>query len=908
MLSLPQIRLSTGHTFGALAAEAFGEPWFGQGMFGVLQQGRVVNFNDAIGIPPHGAVIHLVRTSLQPRAGYSAWDTPADPGCILPFDYDICLGARGSASLTPSQGARLNSGSGAGPSSARATQPEPSSAEQTVHTFGRQLNRQITEVSSDLQVLITRLETAGVLPEATVAPWTDQLDPPETEADCPDRSSATLASTNHLTMAVGCWAYVLVTGQPSPSKFLALCVVTSFLPVSAEGHDSDGQSDEAEPSEPSSSSLLEDISAPTPVTSLVEVTDTTPVVAPSGDSLASTSVPGQSSLGASVPEVRNQQLTDIQHRFACALRGLPISTPTDAPFIPAGLPVIVHNPFLGRPQCRLRTTAQFTPQMLLTTLGDYSQRRGWQQMCDVQPQPNAEAVHLIPTAADPQLKSVILCADGGLHARCVNRDFPRSGSGAVDIAGRAGRVIAPYLTRQRRQGGALLRDGDCLPVSFGPYGPPPPQPASRSASVSPLPVLLGLTLVLHSRSGLLLGLTFLLASAMEEGVTPSAGGAGIYRVSAFPWRLPPAARTADNICDGALCRYSVLCPWMGPQGVHTAPTSQALEAVWEHFRDSLPGWPAQQYVPTWPGIRQDRLTIIPEPVSTDTACVVVHCRNHFRALLTPATIAYRPLLRLIASGTPWEPVTICLPPSLQAESVVQSSVPFRLRTGDVIEVREEGQQCQTFGHTEQAMLRGYAVWTQGIGILCTVIIRLWDVTWRRPIITWIDPGTDWQPDRLSFSGGFSESYPGLWIPLPWSPSKVLQMIRVAETPDRVHVMVERADRTFVTSVVRTVSRDDLAAALECQADAISIVGYDTHGCHWPCPLRNGDIVHVGLPIHSEVPIYGWPDDDCNAPRPTLPVGLALLGGRSRSVLIIAMLLQLCTWISCTHLATRQISL
>ena len=86
---------------GALAAEAFNEPWFSQGAYGIVLHGRVLSYGEAIGVPPHGTILHLTRTSLQPRAGQSIWDTPADPGCVIPFDYDICRGHRGHLPVYP---------------------------------------------------------------------------------------------------------------------------------------------------------------------------------------------------------------------------------------------------------------------------------------------------------------------------------------------------------------------------------------------------------------------------------------------------------------------------------------------------------------------------------------------------------------------------------------------------------------------------------------------------------------------------------------------------------------------------------------------------------------------------------------------------------------------------------------
>ncbi|CAE7566637.1 unnamed protein product [Symbiodinium necroappetens] len=110
----------------------------------------------------------------------------------------------------------------------------------------------------------------------------------------------------------------------------------------------------------------------------------------------------------------------------------------------------------------------------------------------------------------------------------------------------------------------------------------------------------------------------------------------------------------------------------------------------------------------------------------------------------------------------------------------------------------DGPQTVAFQH--QDMLRGYAMWTQGVGLLCTMLIRLWDPNWPRPIVTWLSPGIEWQPSSLTFSGSFQESYPGRWVPVAWGPSKILQFVRASDSRHRVHILVEQDDRTFVTTL------------------------------------------------------------------------------------------------------------
>ena len=627
---------------GALAADAFGETWFGQGTFGVVQQGRVVQYGESIGIPPHGALIHLVRTSLQPRLGYTGWDAPADPGCIMPFDYDICLGAKGSMPIVlDTHGIPRVPRNMARPSSEAAPAAESEAAQ-----VSRQLERQIADVSNDLQVLVTRLETAGVLPTPEVAPWATESPPADSTAD-PARSAASRLPRHPLLgLLASCLSLLHFPGvvRPLSGQLIISIVVWHGLGASAKDHDHESSSEEPQLSEPSSPSDLEAVQAPTPLTSLSEVPGESPVVLPSSEAAASTSVPDQESLAGGIVPGGDQHICTMQHRFSCAIRGVPLVVPNGEPYITAGHPVITHNPFTGRPQCRLRTTIQGNARILCNTLADYAARRGWGEVIDVQPQPDAQAIHLIPSASRPDLVSVLLAADDGLHPMCVSRSFPSRSSRPYRFGNREGRVMAPYPTRRVTSGPAQLRDGECLPVNFGPFGPPPPQPAHDAAHPSASGSMPAAVVLFSRWPGAFI--CWLALSNLALGMLEAGEGKPIYRVSAFPWRRPPDQRTAQEVCGSRPCRFTVLCPWTGQQGIYTTDSHSLLETTWQRYRLELPGWPNQQYMPTWPGLRHDRLTVIPVSPSPDIACVVVRHAYNSRAIVLPACISPLPTLAL----------------------------------------------------------------------------------------------------------------------------------------------------------------------------------------------------------------------------------------------------------------------
>ena len=856
---------------GALAADAFGEPWFGQGAFGIVQQNRVIQYGEAIGIPPHGAIIHLVRTSLQPRLGYTGWDAPADAGCILPFDYDICLGARGGPpivldphdmpSRTATAAARLGY-------IGRTT-------EQDNQYQSRQLERQIAEVGNDLQVLITRLETAGVLPAPEVAPWTTEAG----TSDNPEQPTNSFAPQHRPSSAVIVAASFLLSlahsGPRTAGTWYLLIGLATWQHIGAQAQDHDESSSaEGEMSEPSSPSLLEGISAPTPLTTLAEVPGESPVVLPSADPSAVTGVPEQNSLPASSPQGPPLSICTVQHRFSCAIRGHRISAPVGEPFIPAGIPVIMHNPFTGRPQCRLRTTAQGSPQILCNTLADYAARRGWQPLVDVQPQPNDEAVHLIPSAERQDLTSILLLAEGEPHPMCVPRTFPSRGSRKFRFGNREGRVVAPFPSRRISQGPLQLRDGDCLPVNFGPFGPPPPEPARSFGHHRTFWGLVSVGLVLPRWTGLLLSCLMLAGRGVDGQVVDGLEAKPIYRISAFPWRQPYRARTLSSVCAGRQCRVTMLCPWTGQQGLYTVDAHTPFEEICDRYRASLPGWPDQQYIPTWPGLRHDRLTLIPATPSHDMACIVVKHTYNSRAIIVPASISDEQLSSAIRHLTPWQPHEVRYPPAVRVARLKAPTMPVSLRSGDVLEILEPQDRPQAIAFQFQDHLRGYAMWTQGVGVLCTMLVRLWDTDWPRPIVTWLTPGVEWLPDLLTFSGSFQDSYPGQWIPVAWGLSKILQLVRASTHVHRVNVLVEQEDRTFVTSLPPDTNSESIAASLQSRRDYIQVLGVSpTRECP-PCRLRDGDIITSHGPWGSNDPIYGWPDDDNGDMGPTIAISVA----------------------------------
>ena len=843
---------------GGQAAENFGGSWFTQGHFGILLGGQLIHYNSQIAAPPHGAILHLTRLSLQPRSTHSPWETHNEPEFVPSFDYDICLSPTGETPF---------SGTGA-PHSA---QPDVTATHEVAApvcvgadlSLGQSLSRQIEEVCHHLTVLTTRLESAGVLPEGD---WGEQ-EPEETIVDAPNGGAVQPSSRSFTpTLAAGLHAGICLLGAMrgnAPLWVYSLCWHGLVPVVLVIGDDVDGRDG---PSEPSSPELPEDFTAPTPAVAANEGEEGL-VVRASDDPLASTGVPGQERIDTAQPLFDTSLVPMYQQRIALALQGQVHVGLDVPPFLPAGCPIVVHNPFTPQTQCRLISRVYGTAPAFLHALGDYADRRGWQQLVAVQPQPTLEAVHLIPAAFDINQAAVVLRFPQNLHSGCLPRALSPDQSGRVHVHGQRGRIISPYHTRRNPRGTTFLRDGDCLLVSTGPFGPPPPQPARSIATRMPL---FGVALSVCFTVGrwptpnLWVAVISIHLAHMFSALSmysPEPPGKPIYQLGRFPWRQDATTRDARTFCDRRMCRYQLLCPWTGQHGLRSHETVFPLNQVWQRYQGDNPGWSQQQFFPVWPGPRHDRLTIIPWPPNPATVCVVFRIELEQWAVLLPDIITLEQLRAVFRQRTCSEILHLRLPPALLAAMTLAAERPLHLRTGDVIEGLYERSERVPQSVADVALLRDYTPWARRIRLLGHVLLRLWSPDWNRPIITWLLPDTEWCPEALTFTGDFQHAYPGRWVPIPWGPSQVVQLMQVSDSALRAHVLWEHHDGTRAVALASPISLNEISHELHTMPSALSIPGLAETDRRCQCVLRDGDIVHDHLLMPSASPLYGWPDDD-----------------------------------------------
>ena len=146
-----------------LAHDLFGADLFRRNAFSIQHQNYVLPYGTNVPTPPHGSILHLVRSINAPSASFTAWDAVPDAVGMLHFDYDICAGPGGEVCLVPdlSDEPRGHTMRQATPASPTRTDTPPTAL----------LARQVNEVVAQVEMLTLRLETAGILPSSEGNCW-----------------------------------------------------------------------------------------------------------------------------------------------------------------------------------------------------------------------------------------------------------------------------------------------------------------------------------------------------------------------------------------------------------------------------------------------------------------------------------------------------------------------------------------------------------------------------------------------------------------------------------------------------------------------------------------------------------------------------------------------------------------
>ena len=287
------------------SAEAFATPSFLQGTFGIQHNGRVFAFGSDLAAPPHGTIVHLVRTGSRASSSLTAnvWETPADMPWVPQFEYNICRGPRGESPIRP--------------------QPLPQQAPATACTLREDIQASVSYFQHLLggfeqsvercHTVASRLKTVGSEEAVPVNPEPSEVPASECSAAFPSGSGQVFALLACL------WARTLPAPLGTFGCFMggALFVAVPTLAVGSGTVEPDG------PTEPSSPDL-EDLQAPTPTASIesghggaVGV-----VQRPSHTPLSRTSAPLRGDTAPPIPAFDIAQVPSIQRRVAACISGL----------------------------------------------------------------------------------------------------------------------------------------------------------------------------------------------------------------------------------------------------------------------------------------------------------------------------------------------------------------------------------------------------------------------------------------------------------------------------------------------------------------------------------------------------------------------------------------------------------
>ncbi|CAE7520734.1 hypothetical protein AK812_SmicGene23919 [Symbiodinium microadriaticum] len=732
--------------------------------------------------------------------------------------------------------------------------------------------RQVNEVVAQVETLTLRLETAGILPastDPTTAAWEDE------QATSGDGTSASWIPVDearsgssrvdrHLSPAVGMLIGWHVR-QPGLG-FLLGCLIL----VRGDG---DECSSEDSPVPPSSPDLTE-VQPPTPVAVPPNgghgVNDVDAIVRPSDSDLARTSIPRVETAFVGAPAFDLATIPALQRRVAAALSEVDTEV-FPRPFLPAGCPVVMHNPFTARgwffplearqvnghsvviPAFKDQTlwTRDFRigacltvrlwfphlRQPILTWLRDgehwdsdaltfrphfaarYSGR--WVPV----PWAPGRTTHLVQASDAPNRVATLINASDGVRGMflvpqltgCEIADVLHTSSTAVCVLG----LPATLPTAQ-----LALRDGDVVWDSLL-YGEPEIGWATLEEEVSGVS-LVGLAALMSRHSVALACLTGLVWSngvaAMRRSTSSERSRSrSPSPLSSAPWIgrwRPDAGAPFEHVTHQGHVDYRVLCPFRGWSPFYyvrpSAPADDLLNAV----TDFTGNWP--------------------------TGCTLV---GRVGVLLQEED---RPARWMVLPPVDRELARADL-------DITREAVDWR--NGDVLLAWEWHDSTTSLTApmlSNIELVRHAALWMADFEVDFPLSVVLWRPG-HRPMVITLPLPIQWSAAACTFVGRFATRFPGRWVPVPWAPWPPTTS---PPRPDSVHLCLCASDDSQCNIILESCTpygthdqldgrcctvhqastRESLRRAFALPSDDIRLLGVPNQEDPFP-PLRDGDIVH-----------------------------------------------------------------
>ena len=268
------------------------------------------------------------------------------------------------------------------------------------------------------------------------------------------------------------------------------------------------------------------------------------------------------------------------------------------------------------------------------------------------------------------------------------------------------------------------------------------------------------------------------------------------------------------------------------------------------------GRPAE-LVPVWPCPTADRIWFVPRVhIAGTLRCVVVQFEGQFRAIIIPADISLARLVQSARFLTGWDIGHIRVPPSLQAR-VRFTGQDFQLRDGDLLDALSPDDAGGRYIIRNPSDIKDHVLWSRSMVLQRATYVRLWTPDLRPPILTCLAAGTCWDPCALTFSGDFASSFPGRWVPAPWTPCRVPQLVLVAEEPETANVLYEDTSGVRCLNIDRHATPRELTEGSSDTGRGTRVLSMLSMGTHAPFCLRDGDVVVEGPLFRAED--SAWPD-------------------------------------------------
>ena len=279
-----------------------------------------------------------------------------------------------------------------------------------------------------------------------------------------------------------------------------------------------------------------------------------------------------------------------------------------------------------------------------------------------------------------------------------------------------------------------------------------------------------------------------------------------------------------------------------------------MDTVWAHYYES--GRP-RELVPVWPCLTADRIWLVPRiHIAGALRCVVVQFEGHFRAAALPSELSYCRLLHTVRYLTGWDIGSIRLPPGLSSRTAV-SDEDLLLRDGDLLDALSPGEDGGRYIIRSPSDIKDHVLWSRAMVLQRPTHVRLWTPDLRPPILTCLQAPTSWCPEALTFSGDFAASYPGRWVPAPWTPCRIPQLVRAAEDAGTANILYEDSSGVRCINVERSATPRELVEGTSESARGTRVLGMLSLGTQAPLSLRDGDVVVTGPLLHAGD--SAWPD-------------------------------------------------